>query len=70
MGKLIVKKKGFNCHMEKVNSEILSILNERFHKDSLVSLATSVNNQPYVRTVDAFLKKIVFMLSPTLYQTK
>ena len=60
MGKLIVKKKGFNCHMEKVNSEILSILNERFHKDSLVSLATSVNNQPYVRTVDAFFEEDSF----------
>lgn len=30
------------------------MLLERFGKDSLISLATSIENVPYVRTVDAF----------------
>lgn len=46
--------------MQKVNEEIISILNERFQKDSLISLATSVDNQPYVRTVNAFFEKDSF----------
>ena len=30
------------------------VLNERFNKDSLISLATSVDDIPYVRTVNAY----------------
>lgn len=35
-------------------AEIERIMQERFGKDSLVGLATSVNGIPYVRTVDAY----------------
>lgn len=40
--------------MELLNERIEKILTERFSKDSLISLATAVDNMPYVRTVDAF----------------
>ena len=40
--------------MAALSSEVQAILNERFGKDSLISLATSIENVPYVRTVDAF----------------
>lgn len=40
--------------MKKITAEIDRILMERFAKDSLISLATAVENKPYVRTVDAF----------------
>ena len=37
----------------KNNETTQTILRERFGKDSLIALATSVNNVPHVRTVDA-----------------
>lgn len=40
--------------MEKLTQEIDKILLERFGKDSIISLATAVDNVPYVRSVDAF----------------
>ena len=40
--------------MEKLSQRTEAILLECFSKDSLISLATSVENVPYVRTVDAF----------------
>ena len=40
--------------MGKLSQRTEAILLERFSKDSLISLATSVENVPYVRTVDAF----------------
>lgn len=40
--------------MEKLSQRTEAILLERFSKDSLISLAISVENVPYVRTVDAF----------------
>ena len=40
--------------MEKLSQITEAILLKRFSKDSLISLATSVENVPYVRTVDAF----------------
>ena len=36
-----------------MTQEIHAILQERFHKDSLLALATACNNVPAVRTVDA-----------------
>ena len=36
-----------------MTKEIDAILTERFHKDSLLALATACNNVPAVRTVDA-----------------
>lgn len=40
--------------MEKLSQRTEAILLKRFSKGSLISLATSVENVPYVRTVDAF----------------
>ncbi len=40
--------------MEKLTKETEAIMKERFGKDSIISLATAVNNIPYVRTVNAF----------------
>ncbi len=40
--------------MEKLTKEVEAILLERFGKDSIVALATAVDNIPYVRSVDAF----------------
>ena len=46
--------------MEKLTKETDAILWERFGKDSLIALATSVDNTPYVRTVDAFYEDGAF----------
>ena len=40
--------------MEKLTKETDAILRERFGKDSLMALATSENNIPHVRTIDAY----------------
>ena len=40
--------------MEKLTKETDAILLERFGKDSIIALATSVDNIPHVRSVDAF----------------
>jgi len=40
--------------MEKLTKEAEEILIERFGKDSIIALATAVDNMPYVRSVDAF----------------
>lgn len=40
--------------MEKLTKETEAILLERFGKDSIIALATSIDNVPYVRSVDAF----------------
>ena len=40
--------------MEKLTKEADEILIERFGKDSIIALATTVDNMPYVRSVDAF----------------
>ena len=36
------------------------IMNERFHKDSLIALATTENGVPWVRTVDGFYEEGAF----------
>ena len=46
--------------MEKLTSQTDAILLERFGKDSIVSLATAVDNTPYVRSVDAFYENGAF----------
>ena len=46
--------------MEKPSPKAETMLLERFGKDSLISLATSVENVPYVRTVDAFYNNDAF----------
>lgn len=40
--------------MGKLTKEMEKVLYERFGKDSIVALATSVDNIPYVRNVDTF----------------
>ena len=46
--------------MEKLTKETDGILLARFGKDSLIALATSVDNIPHVRTVDAFYQDGAF----------
>ena len=46
--------------MQKLTKEIESILSGRFGRDSIVALATSVDNVPYVRSVDAFYENGAF----------
>ena len=40
--------------MTKVTAEIEKILIERFGNDNIIALATTVDNKPYVRSVDSF----------------
>lgn len=46
--------------MEKLSVVTEQILADRFGKDSLISLATTENNIPYVRVVDAFYEDGAF----------
>ena len=46
--------------MEKLSQRTEALLLERFSKDSHISLATSVENVPYVRTDDAFYNNDAF----------
>lgn len=40
--------------MERISKEAEMILIERFGKDSIIALATTLDNVPYVRNVNAF----------------
>lgn len=46
--------------MEKLTKEIDAILLERFGKDSIIALATAIDNIPYVRSVNAFYENGAF----------
>lgn len=46
--------------MEKLTKETEAILAERFGKDSIIALATAIDNIPYVRSVDAFYENGAF----------
>ena len=46
--------------MEKLTKEVDAILLERFDKDSIIALATAIDNIPYVRSVDAFYENGAF----------
>ena len=46
--------------MEKLTKEVDAILLERFGKDSIIALATAIDNIPYVRSVDAFYENGAF----------
>ncbi|MBE7043871.1 MAG: pyridoxamine 5'-phosphate oxidase family protein [Ruminococcaceae bacterium] len=48
--------------MGKLTKEAEEILLERFGKDSIISLATTVENIPYVRNVDAFYSEGSFYI--------
>lgn len=61
--------------MDKMNSITDEIMNERFGKDNVMSLATSENNIPYVRSVNALYYKnsffiITYALSNKMNQIK
>ena len=40
--------------MEKLTKDAEEVLLERFGKDSIIGFATTVDNVPYVRNVDAY----------------
>ena len=40
--------------MKRLTKETEAILLQRFGKDSIIALATSIDNTPYVRNVDSF----------------
>lgn len=46
--------------MEKLSREAEKIMDERFGKDSLISLATVENGVPHVRTVNAYYEDKAF----------
>ena len=46
--------------MRKLTKEVEEILLERFGKDSIISLATAIDNVSYVRNVDAFYEEGAF----------
>jgi len=46
--------------MKKLTKEVETILLERFGKDSIIALATAIDNRPYVRSVDAFYENGAF----------
>lgn len=43
-----------------ISAEEEKIMRERFGKDSLIALATAVDNKPYVRNVNSFYEKGCF----------
>ena len=48
--------------MEKLTKDVEAILLERFGKDSIIALATTIDNIPYVRSVDAFYENGAFFV--------
>lgn len=46
--------------MEKLNSELVSLMNERFGKDCIIALATLDGGLPCVRNVDGFYENGAF----------
>jgi len=46
--------------MEKLTEVTKQIIDERFGKDNVISLATSAENIPYVRYVNAYYEKGAF----------
>jgi len=60
---------------EKFPEKAKEIMNERFHHDSLIALATMDGNKPYVRTVNSFYENgafyiITYALSNKMKQIK
>lgn len=48
--------------MEKLSEQTEEILQQRFGKDSIIALATTVGGIPYVRNVDAIYEKGAFYI--------
>ena len=45
---------------ERFSEAARQIMNERFHRDTLIALATEADGQPYVRAVNAFYEDGAF----------
>lgn len=61
--------------MQKLTEETRKIMNERFGKDNVIALATSEDNLPYVRYVNAYYEDgafyiITYALSNKMKQVK
>ncbi len=61
--------------MQKLNEETTKIMDERFGKDNVIALATSKDNLPYVRYVNAYYEDgafyiITYALSNKMKQIK
>lgn len=48
--------------MEKLTPTTIKIINERFGKDNIIALATTVDNIPYVRSVNAYYEEGAFYI--------
>ena len=48
--------------MEKLSREAKRVMEERFRKDCVIALATTINNIPYVRSVNAFYEEGAFYI--------
>lgn len=46
--------------MKKLSKDVAQIMNERFGKDSVIALATTVGGVPHVRNVNAFYSEGAF----------
>lgn len=53
--------------MEKLTKATEKIMLERFCKDSIISLATTLDNVPYARSVNAFYEDGVLFSHGTRY---
>ena len=56
--------------MEKLSTDAEKIMIERFGKDNIIALATTVDNKPYVRSVNSFLIRVLSMYLLTDAQIK
>ena len=54
--------------MEKLTAVTKQIMDERFRKDNVISLATSADNMPYVRYVNAYYEQGVLFSKGTRYE--
>ena len=56
--------------MEKLNEVTRQIMDERFGRDNVISLATSVDNMPYVRYVNAYYENGAFFVITYAHSNK
>jgi len=56
--------------MEKLNEVTKQIMDERFGMDNVISLATSVDNMPYVRYVNAYYENGAFYVITYAHSNK
>lgn len=56
--------------MEKLNEVTRQIMDERFGRDNVISLATSVDNMPYVRYVNSYYENGAFYVITYAHSNK